>query len=168
MKTNEKRAFKAMTKQTKRFGSIMYTWDLDDRMLLSDGHFVYVVGKAVFEAYKEECFKGITFNENKAILDFITKAIIVDDTISEAYQTTFTSEVDDVVMRLYKFKNDIVVINQAYIDIAEDLGYSTYYLNGRANNDIFFNLSSREVLQGWFVLPINNSNVKQSLKSIIE
>ncbi len=168
MKTNEKRAFKTLAKESKKNGGNIYTWDLGDRMLVSDGCAIYVVGKVVFESHKEECFKGIKVNEHEALLDVVTKAITVDDTIDSAYQTVITVEDDlrNVKQRIFKFKDDIVPFNQTYIDIASDLGYPTSVLRGRHTKDLFCNLLSSEVLQGWFVLPISNGFVKEHLRNI--
>lgn len=168
MKTNEKRAFKALAKESKKNGGNIYTWDLEDRMLISDGCAIYVVGKAVFETYKEECFKGIRISEHKAVLEAVKKAITLDDTIGKAYATTIIVDDDmhNIKQRVYKFNDDIIPFNQTYIDIASDLGYPATVLHGRHTKDIFFNLPSREVLQGWFVLPISNYYVKEHLRNI--
>jgi hypothetical protein len=72
----------------------------------------------------------------------------------------------NVKQRVYTFKDDIVPFNQTYIDIAVDLGYPATILHGRKTVSVFFNLPSREVLQGWFVLPITNYFVKEHLRNI--
>lgn len=168
MKTNEKRAFKALAKESKKNGENVYTWDLEDRMLISDGCAIYVVGKAVFETHKEECFKGIKLTEHHALLEAIEKAITVDDTIDKAYATTIVIDdnIHGIKQRVYKFKDDIVPFNQTYIDIATDLGYPASILRGRHTKDLFCNLPSREVLQGWFVSPLTNSFAKEHLRNI--
>jgi hypothetical protein len=71
-----------------------------------------------------------------------------------------------IKQRVYKFKDDIVPFNQTYIDIATDLGYPTAMLRGRKTVSVFCNLLCREVLQGWFVLPLTNSFVKEHLRNI--
>jgi hypothetical protein len=168
MKTNEKRAFKALAKESKKNGGNVFTWDLEDRMLISDGCAIYVVGKAVFETHKEECFKGIKITENETLLKCVEETITVDDELDKAYATAIVIDDDmrNVKQRVYKFKDDIVPFNQTYIDIAVDLGYPATILHGRKTVSVFFNLPSREVLQGWFVLPITNSFAKGHLRNI--
>jgi hypothetical protein len=168
MKTNEKRAFKALAKESKKNGGNVFTWDLEDRMLISDGCAIYVVGKAVFETHKEECFKGIKLTENEALLKCVEETITVDDTIDKAYATAIVIDDDmhKIKQRVYKFKDDIVPFNQTYIDIAMDLGYPTAMLRGRKTVSVFCNLLCREVLQGWFVLPLTNYLVKEHLRNI--
>jgi hypothetical protein len=137
-------------------------------MLISDGCAIYVVGKSVFEVLKDECFKGIKLTENETLLKCVETTIAIDDKLDKAYATAIVIDDDmrNVKQRVYTFKDNIVPFNQTYIDIAVDLGYPATILHGRKTVSVFFNLPSREVLQGWFVLPITNGFVKGHLRNI--
>lgn len=173
MKTNYKRAIKAINKLGDKF-FIQYI--NEGRMvLLSEGHMIVGIPALDFEEYKSELKGSI---EEIDLLDNFNKAIEGEATDLKMTTVKITCNYETKDCRVFKGDGILTVVNEAFLDIIRDTFYVDYIATGLKTHGskapLFYadkmydtETSSWKVIGGFMILPIC-MNVRDVLNTVLD
>lgn len=171
MKTNYKRALKAMAKMEK----VIYYDTLDTVVLVSESHFIISVPYADWQELvegTESVFKKNTLTQN----DTLRKIFIDNKDGIQCRMTNTAIYCGDKLTRVFKANNSLGVVNEKFLDVVRDTIHADYIANSmtvRASGEqikmpiIHADFYDDKLISGVAVLPIN-CNVKEVFNRILE
>ena len=170
MKTNYKRALKAMAKMEKR----IYFDTLDTIVLVSESHFIISVPYADWQELvegTESVFKKNTMTQTDL------KKIFIDNKDGVPCRMTNTAiYCGDKLTRVFKANNSLGVVNEKFLDVIRDTVHCDYLATGmtvKTNNEqikvpiIHADIYNDKLISGVAILPIN-CDVRNTLERILE
>lgn len=172
MKTNYKRALKAMAKMEKK----IYFDTLDTVVLVSESHFIISVPYADWQELvegTESVFKKNELTQN----DTLRKIFIDNRDGVQCKMTNAAIYCGDKLTRVFKANFSLGVFNEKFLDVVRDTIHAYYLAGGmtvKTDNEMIrvpmihadFNAND-ELISGVAILPIN-CDVRTVLKSVIE
>lgn len=172
MKTNYKRALKAMAKMEKR----IYFDTLDSVVLVSESHFIISVPYADWQELvegTESVFKKNELTQNDAL-----RKIFIDNKDGiRCEMTNAAIYCGDKLTRVFKADNSLGVVNEKFLDVVCDTIHANYLAYGMtvktSNNQIKVPLVhadfdvNNELISGVAILPIN-CDVRDVFNHIME
>lgn len=167
MKTNYKRAMKNLYK-VKKSRYIYYQY-VGNVTLVSDGSCIITVPSIDFEAYKDEAFGKAEILQNNKLSEMLRDMVNRDCTASKL-TTILINITKDKLCRVFKVNNELVAINEAYVDVVRDTihGDCLAYAYGTDGKSPIFKIDMlSDMTTGFAILPIN-CNVKDVLNSAME
>lgn len=172
MKTNYKRALKAMAKMEKR----IYFDTLDSVVLVSESHFIisvpYADWKELVEG-TENVFKKNELSQN----DTLRKIFIDNKDGVRCKMTNAAIYCGDKLTRVFKADNSLGVVNEKFLDVVRDTIHADYLVYSMtvktSNNQIKVPLvhadfdANDKLMSGVAILPIN-CDVREVFNRILE
>ncbi len=171
MKTNYKRALKAMAKMEKK----IYFDTLDSVVLVSESHFIISVPYADWQELvegTESVFKKNTMTQNDSL-----RKIFTDN--KDGVQCRMTNAAiycGDKLTRVFKADNSLGVVNEKFLDVVRDTMHADYIANNMtvktSNNQIkvplvYADFYDDKLISGVAILPIN-CDVREVFNRILE
>jgi hypothetical protein len=171
MKTNYKRALKAMAKMEKR----IYFDTLDSVVLVSESHFIISVP---YEDWQELVEGVSSVFEKNTMTQIDLKKIFVDNKDGVRCEMTNAAiYCGDKLTRVFKAGNSLGVFNEKFLDVVRDTIHADYLVYGMTVNTTSEQIKSPmihadfdandKLISGVAILPIN-CNVRDVFNRILE
>ena len=172
MKTNYKRALKAMAKMEKR----IYFDTLDSVVLVSESHFIISVPYAEWQ----ELVEGVdtVFKKNELSQNDALRKIFYDNKDGVPCRMTNAAiYCGDKLARVFKANNTLGVFNEKFLDVVRDTIHADYLVYGMTVNTTSEQIkvpmihadfdANDKLISGVAILPIN-CNVRDVFNRIME
>ena len=174
MKTNYKRALKAMAKMEKK----IYFDTLDSVVLVSESHFIISVPYAEWQ----ELVEGVNtvFKKNELSQNDALRKIFYDNKDGIGVQCEMTNAAiycGDKLTRVFKASDSLGVFNEKFLDVVRDTIHADYLVYGMTVNTTSEQIkvpmihadfdANDKLIRGVAILPIN-CNVRDVFNRIME